>query len=270
VFHDPEKSRVWLAWIGLNVIIRWLLWFYWYLQNPGQYGPLSRRRTLKKVHSLERKCGALSHAFAIQEPVLRTAKRLSSAKVEKWPDLVVKLRREGSKKIEIPALTRTKEGYCKLCDVKREELQCRDYCKHEGEKHTHYRCPRCGSRTLGLHIKWTKPTRARRQFLYELASGPKTGKEIQKALLLKWVQPKGDRRRRHNKHLFRLSRKYHIRKQMLIKHLTWLMEKGYVEWETRLVPKKMLWRTLLYKKRCYKLTEKGEKYIWKWIEECGF
>ena len=94
VFHDAEKSRVWIAWLGLNVIIRWGLWLYWYVQNPGQYGPLAKRKTLKRVHALEKKCGALSHAFCIQEPVLRLARRLASAKVEAWPDLMGKLRDE--------------------------------------------------------------------------------------------------------------------------------------------------------------------------------
>jgi len=114
------------------------------------------------------------------------------------------------------------------------------------------------------------PSRARREFLYQLSSGPKTGKQIQYELRLKWIPAPGDKRLHRKRGLFHLTNKHHLRTRKIIEHLTWLIEKGYVEWKTVLVPKKLAWRTLLYKKRRYSLTEKGEKYIWGWIRECGF
>jgi hypothetical protein len=94
VFHDADKRRVLTAWLFLNVLIRWGLWFFWYVKRPGHFGPFARSKALKRVQQLERKTGALSHAFAIQEPVLQIARRLSTAKVKEWPDRMVELRRE--------------------------------------------------------------------------------------------------------------------------------------------------------------------------------
>lgn len=94
VYKDTRRNRILTALIPFNILLRWCMWAGLYLKHPGAYGPVGYYRLRRQNKVLERKNIALSRAFSVHEPVLRTARELTKAPVEQWTKLVVRLKDE--------------------------------------------------------------------------------------------------------------------------------------------------------------------------------
>ena len=94
VWYRVKQRRVTIAWLGINLLIRWLAAAWRYLRFPGACAPAGQARLEIETRRLARKAEALSRALTVHEPVLQAARRLSGATVSQWPALVAKLSKE--------------------------------------------------------------------------------------------------------------------------------------------------------------------------------
>jgi hypothetical protein len=103
--------------------------------------------------------------------------------------------------------------------------------------------------------------------MYELARGPMPGFDLRKKLWMRWGGMGKARKAFFKPGVTFVRPCYRLKVKRMIKRLTWLVDNDFVKWEDRLLPRKMLWRTVYIKKRHYGLTPKGREYINEWLDK---